>query len=76
MIKETDKGGSEGFDKEKYLKHLSEDIFIVKFKERSTGITHEINPKIDDAFYDSFYRNMFRSGEYILISGELPAKWQ
>ena len=32
-------------DKKEYLKHLSEDVFIVKYKERSTGRTFEINPK-------------------------------
>ena len=64
------------FDKEKYLKHLSEDIFIVKYKERSTGKIYEVNPKIDNSFYDTIYRNAFRSGEYILVSGELPNKWK
>lgn len=55
---------------------LSEDIFTVKYMERSTGKTVEINPNINDAFFDTFYANMFRSGAFILISGELPAKWQ
>lgn len=64
------------FTKEEYLKHLSEDIFIVKYKERSTGRTFEINPKIDNSFYDTLYRNAFQTGEYILISGELPDKWK
>ena len=64
------------FDKEEYLKHLSEDVFIVKYKERSTDRTFEINPQIDDPFYDTLYRNSFRSGEYILISGKLPDKWK
>ena len=71
-----DKSSEIAFDKEEYLKHLSEDIFIVKYKERSTGRTFEINPKIDNPFYDTLYRNSFRSGEYILISGELPDKWK
>lgn len=71
-----DKSSEIAFDKEEYLKHLSEDVFIVKYKERSTGRTFEINPKIDNPFYDTLYRNSFRSGEYILISGELPDKWK
>ena len=50
--------------------------FIIKYKERSTGRTYEINSQIDDTFYDTLYRNSFRSGEYILISGELPDKWK
>lgn len=65
------------FNKEEYLKHLSKDVFIVKCKERSTGKILEINPKaLDHPFYDALYRNLFRSGEYILISGELPDKWK
>lgn len=48
----------------------------VIYMERSTGKTVEINPNINDAFFDTFYANMFRSGAFILISGELPAKWQ
>lgn len=71
-----DKSSEIAFDKEEYLKHLSEDVFIVKYKERSTGRTFEINPKIDNPFYDTLYRNSFRSGEYILISGKLPDKWK
>ena len=71
-----DKSAEIVFNKEEYLKHLSEDVFIIKYKERSTGRTYEINPKIDDPFYDTLYRNSFRSGEYILLSGELPDKWK
>ena len=76
-IKETNTDILEdSFDKEKYLQHLSEEVFTVKYKERSTGKVYEINPRINDDFYDSFYRIMFRTGEYVLISGELPDKWQ
>lgn len=64
------------FDEEKYLKDLSDNIFTVKYKESSTGRTFEVNPLINDQFYDTLYRNAFRSGEYILISGELPDKWK
>lgn len=64
------------FDKEKYLEHLSKDVFVVKYKERSTDRIYEVNPNIDNPFYDTLYRNSFRSGEYILISGELPDKWK
>lgn len=62
------------FNIEKNLTPLSDDVFIVKCKERSTGKIFEINPHINDSFYDSYYRKLFRSGEYILISGELPDK--
>lgn len=51
-------------------------LYEVKYKERSTGKIFEINPKIDNPFYDTLYRKAFRSGEYILISGELPDKWK
>lgn len=71
-----DKNLEIAFNKEESLKHLSKDVFIVKYKERSTGKTFEINPNIDNPFYDALYRNLFRSGEYILISGELPDKWK
>lgn len=64
------------FDTKRYLKHLSENVFTVKYKERSTGKMFEVNPNIDNPFYDTLYRNAFQSGEYILISGELPAKWK
>lgn len=64
------------FNKEEYSKHLSEDIFIVKYKERSTGKIFEVNPQPNNSFYDTLYRNAFQSGEYILISGELPDKWK
>lgn len=43
------------FDKEEYLKHLSEDIFVVKYKEHSTGKIFEINPQINNSFYDTRY---------------------
>lgn len=58
------------------LQHLSEDVFTVKYRERSTGKIFEINPNIDDAFFDTFYKNKFHSGEFILLEGELPVKWQ
>jgi predicted peptidase len=64
------------FNKEKYLKHLSNDVFTVKYKERSSGRVVEINPNINDPFYDNLYRNAFQTGEYILISGVLPDKWK
>lgn len=64
------------FDEKGYLKHMSEKVFTVKYRERSTGRIFEVNPNINDAYFDTIYRNMFRSGEYVLIGGELPAKWQ
>lgn len=66
----------EDFDKKNYLEHLSNDIFTVKYKDNDSGKTFEINPLIDDVFWDSVYRNNFRSGRYTLIDGELPEKWK
>ena len=71
-----DKSPEIAFDKEEYLKHLSEDVFVIKYKERSTGRVFEINSQINNSFYDTLYRNAFRTGEYVLISGELPEKWK
>jgi len=62
--------------KQQYLNHLSDDIFTVKYRVRSTGRLFEINPLIDDSFFDAILKANFRSGEYILISGELPEKWR
>lgn len=76
MKKANTNTSGNSFNEEEYLQHLSKDIFTVKYMERSTGKIVEVNPNINDAFFDTFYANMFRSGAFILISGELPAKWQ
>lgn len=60
----------------KYVKHLSQDVFTIKAKERSTGRLLELNPAIDDPFMDTMIRGLFHSGRYILISGNLPDKWK
>lgn len=67
---------NDNFNKDEYLKHLSEDVFAVKIRERSTGRIIELNPNIDNSFSDTMTRNLFHSGEYILISGNLPDKWK
>lgn len=67
---------NDNFNKDEYLKHLSEDVFTVKIRERSTGRIIELNPNIDNSFSDTMTRNLFHSGEYILISGNLPDKQQ
>lgn len=61
---------------DKTKKDAKRDVFVVKYKERSTGRVFEINPKINNSFYDRLCRNAFQTGEYILISGELPEKWK
>lgn len=64
------------WNNDKTKKDAKRDVFVVKYKERSTGRVFEINPKINNSFYDRFFRNAFQTGEYILISGELPEKWK
>lgn len=64
------------WNNDKTKKDDKRDVFVVKYKERSTGRVFEINPKINNSFYDRLCRNAFQTGEYILISGELPEKWK
>lgn len=64
------------WNNDKTKKDAKRDVFGVKYKERSTGRVFEINPKINNSFYDRLCRNAFQTGEYILISGELPEKWK
>lgn len=64
------------WNNDKTKKDAKRDVFVVKYKERSTGRVFEINPKINNSFYDRLCRNAFQTGEYILISGELPDKWK
>lgn len=64
------------WNNDKTKKDAKRDVFVVKYKERSTDRVFEINPKINNSFYDRLCRNAFQTGEYILISGELPEKWK
>lgn len=64
------------WNNDKTKKDAKRDVFVVKYKEHSTGRVFEINPKINNSFYDRLCRNAFQTGEYILISGELPEKWK
>lgn len=64
------------WNNDKTKKDAKRDVFVVKYKELSTGRVFEINPKINNSFYDRLCRNAFQTGEYILISGELPEKWK
>lgn len=40
------------------------------------GKIYEINPKIDNTFWDTYYKRGFSSGDFILLDGELPDKWK
>lgn len=59
-----------------YLKYLSNNIFTIKYKVRSTGEIMEVNPLANNAYFDTLYRCAFNSGEHILLEGELPDKWK
>lgn len=61
--------------KSKFLSQSEESIYI-KAKELSTGKVVDINPDINDAYWDTLMRNKFKSGELTLISGKLPDKWK
>lgn len=60
---------------EEWLKSL-EDICTVKYHDQRTGKSYEVNPGIDDAFWDTYYQKGFSSGDFVLTSGELPDKWK
>ena len=68
MILLYNKTSMTGFNKE--------EVFIVKFIEKSTGRIVEINPRIDNPYWDTLIRFKVLSGEYVLSSGELPDKWK
>lgn len=59
-----------------YLKYLSNNIFTIKYKVRSTGEIMEVNPLANNAYFDTLYRCAFNSGEHILLEGKLPDKWK
>lgn len=58
------------------IANQTQNIYSVKVKERSTGRILELNPCIDNPFSDTMTRGLLHSGEYILISGNLPDKWK
>lgn len=58
------------------IANQAQNMYSVKVKERSTGRILELNPYIDNPFSDTMTRGLLHSGEYILISGDLPDKWK
>ena len=62
-------------DKECMERLENKTVFTVKIKERSTGKIIELNPNINNSYVDTMIRCLFQQGEYTLISGELPEKW-
>lgn len=60
--------------KSKFLSQVEESVQI-KAKETSTGKIVDINPNINDAYWDTLMRNKFKIGELVLLAGKLPNKW-
>ena len=58
------------------IANQAQNMYSVKVKERSTGRILKLNPYIDNPFSDTMTRGLLHSGEYILISGNLPDKWK
>lgn len=58
------------------IANQTQNMYSVKVKERSTGRVLGLNPYIDNPFADTLTRGLLHSGEYILISGDLPDKWK
>lgn len=58
------------------IANQTQNMYFVKVKERSTGRVLGLNPYIDNPFSDTLTRGLLHSGEYILISGDLPDKWK
>lgn len=61
--------------KSKFL-NQSEEMICIKAKESSTGKVVDINPDINDAYWDTLMRNKFKIGELVLVEGKLPDKWK
>lgn len=79
VIFKRDIGGYSVYEKEKlknkFLNQPEESVQI-KAKETSTGKIIDINPNINDAYWDTLMRNKFASGELTLLAGKLPNKWK
>ena len=52
------------------------EIYSVKVKDSITGTVFNLNPNVNNSFYDTSIRNCFLSGKFILLDGELPDKWK
>lgn len=59
---------------EDWLKWTSENVPTVKYKDCCTGKIYEVNPKIDNTFWDTYYKRGFGSGDFMLLDGELPGE--
>lgn len=61
--------------KSKFLNQSDESIYI-KAKESSTGKVVDLNPNINDTYFDALICNKFKIGELVLVEGKLPDKWK
>lgn len=61
--------------KSKFLNQSDESIYI-KAKESSTGKVVDLNPNINDTYFDTLICNKFKIGELVLVEGKLPDKWK
>lgn len=52
------------------------EVYSVKVKDSTTGAVFDLNPNINNLFYDTAIKNCFLSGKFILLDGELPDKWK
>ena len=79
IIFEKGAGGYSVYLKEKLKSKFlnqSEEMICIKAKESSTGKVVDINPDINDAYWDTLMRNKFKIGELVLVEGKLPDKWK
>lgn len=61
--------------KSKFLSQVEESVQI-KAKEISTGKVIDLNPNINDTYFDTLICNKFKIGELVLVEGKLPDKWK
>lgn len=61
--------------KSKFLSQ-SEELVQIKAKELSTGKVIDLNPNINDTYFDTLICNKFKIGELVLVEGKLPDKWK
>lgn len=79
IIFEKGIGGYTVYQKEKLESKFlsqSEELLQIKAKETSTGKIINLNPNINDTYFDTIIRNKFKIGELVLVEGNLPDKWK
>ena len=72
-------GGYSAYEEEKLKSKFlsqSEELVQIKAKELSTGKVIDLNPNINDTYFDTLICNKFKIGELVLVEGKLPDKWK